>query len=491
MKFRFCVAGATLGVAFSLFGAQSAAAADKPAPVAPRPNIVFILTDDLRADDISGIGQVYARTPHIDRIAKEGVRFNNAFVTTPLCSPSRASFLTGQYAHRHGITDNTDHDAASMNLNSFPKLLHAAGYTTAFVGKWHMGTNDAPRPGFDRWVGVAGQGEYLDPTVNIDGTRKQVKNDYVTDVFTDYAVDFLKKDYDKPFCLVLAHKAVHPDLTQFADGSLSDPSAGKFIPADRHKKLYADQAIERRPNFGAPVGKPALQRKLGNLPPLSAKTGTNDETVRNRLRMLAAVDESVERIYEILQDTRKLDNTLIIFTSDEGYFYGEHGLSVERRLAYEESIRIPLLMRYPQLIKPRSQVDEMVLNLDIAPTLLDLAGVAVPADVEGRSIVPLLRNDKVVWRQSFLIEYFADRVFPRTMGLGYQAVRTTDSTYIHYTDLDNMDELYNVLRDPYQQKNLFQDGASQDQVLAMQAELVKLLKAGRTSVVDKTEKAAK
>jgi arylsulfatase A-like enzyme len=470
LVFKFALAVACL---FPISRANAATPTNAPSP-ALRPNIVFVLMDDQRQDDLACYGHSFVKTPNIDRIAREGVRFNNAFVTTPLCSPSRASFLTSQYAHRHGILDNSAHDRESHQLVTFPKLLHDSGYQTAFVGKWHMGTDDSARPGFDYWVSVKGQGEYLNPEININGKRQKV-NDYVTDIFTDYAVDFLKKDYGKPFCLFLAHKAVHPDLTQNADGSLSDPSASKFIPADRHKKLYADAKIERRPNFGPPQGKPALQRKIAGLPLLSQNTATSDDVIRDRLRMLAAVDESMERIFEILDDSKQLNNTLIIFTSDEGYFYGEHGLSVERRLAYEESIRIPMLMRFPKLIKPHSMIDEMVLNLDIGPTLLELAGAEIPKKMQGRSIVPLLQGSKVQWRNSFLVEYFTDSVFPRVLNMGYQAVRTDGWKYIHYTELDNSDELYDLKWDPYEMKNLMWEQKAQPALLKMQLELIKLV----------------
>jgi arylsulfatase A-like enzyme len=470
----------TLGVALLSFVpvVRSAASAGQAAAEPLRPNIVFILMDDHRFDDLGCTGHSFVKTPHIDRIAREGVKFNNAFVTTPLCSPSRASYLTGQYAHTHGIMDNTARDKQTHEMITFPRILKANGYATAFVGKWHMGTDDSPRPGFDYWVSVSGQGQYFDPELNINGKKKKIDNDYVTDVFTDYAVDFLKRDHNKPFCLWLGHKAVHPDLTQNADGSLSDPNANKFTPAPRHKDLYAKSPIERRPNFGAPKGKPALQRQIGNLPPLSEKTGTDDETVRNRLRILAAVDEGMERIFEILQDTKQLDNTLIIFTSDEGYFYGEHGLSVERRLAYEESIRVPLLMRYPKLIKPKTQIDQMVLSIDIAPTVLELAGLPISKNMQGRSLVPLLQGTlpAVPWRSSFLVEYFSDTVFPRVKNMAYQAVRTDGWVYIHYTELDNMDELYDLKWDPYQMKNLIWEPTAQSHLLKMQLELVKLVR---------------
>ena len=419
-----------------------------------RPNMVFILMDDLRWDEMD---YPFVKVPNIQRIGQEGVTFASAFVTTPLCSPSRASFLTGLYAHHHGITDNTARDAQSHQLVTFPRLLHDAGYETAFVGKWHMGLDDNPRPGIDYWVSIKGQGVYLDPEINDNGTRKKVPG-YVTDIFSDYALDFLKRDHSKPFLLYVSHKAVHPDLTQNADGSLSDPTAGKFIPAERHKSLYSGANIPHRPNYGHPPDdKPALQRKLGDLPSLDEKTGTDDETIRNRLRMLASVDEAVGKMLKLLKGSGQLDNTLIIFTSDEGYFYGEHGLSVERRLAYEESARIPMLMRYPKLIKAGSELNQMALNIDIAPTLLEIGGAPIPKNLDGRSLVPLLKAEKLPWRKSFLIEYYSDKVFPRVSQMGYQAVRTERYKFIHYLDLKGMDEFYDLEEDPYEMMNLIHD----------------------------------
>src|SRR5262245_50669330 len=232
-----------------LLGATTARAQDA-APAAgrpPRPNVVFILMDDLRWDELGCAGHPFSRTPHIDRIAREGALFRNAFATTPLCSPSRASFLTGRYPHAHGVVDNVDRSPLSHRLVTFPRLLHDAGYETGYVGKWHMGVDDSPRPGFDSWVSVKGQGEYLDPELNEDGRVAKVPG-YVTDLFNDRAVAFLGRPRTKPFLLYIAHKAVHPDLTQFADGRLSDPSAGIFRPAERHRDLYADRAVPRRAN---------------------------------------------------------------------------------------------------------------------------------------------------------------------------------------------------------------------------------------------------
>jgi N-acetylglucosamine-6-sulfatase len=419
----------------------------------------------------------FVRVPNIQRIARDGVRFTNAFVTTPLCSPSRASILTGQYAHKHGITDNTDRSKRSHELLTFPHLLHDAGYETAFIGKWHMGLDDNARPGIDHWVSVKGQGSYLDPEFNVNGKRERIRG-YFTDILNRFALDFLKQKHAKPYLLYISHKAVHPDLIQNADGSLSDPSAGKFIPAERHKQLYAGATIPHRANYGRAVeGKPALLRSIAGVTPLGPKTGTDDETIRNRLRMLASVDEGMGQILEALEAQGELDNTFIVFTSDEGYFYGEHGLSVERRLAYEEFARIPLLMRWPRLINAGSAIDEFALSIDLAPTLLEIGGAPPAKEMHGRSLVPLLRGEGAPWRDSLLIEHFSDGVFPRMSKMGYQCVRTGKWKYIHYVDLDGMDELYDLHADPFEMKNLISQPDARPALEKMKAELDHLLRA--------------
>jgi len=439
---------------------------------AKRPNIVFILIDDLRWDEMD---YPFVRLPHLQRIAREGVRFSNAFVTTPLCSPSRASFLTGQYAHKHGITDNTDRSARSHQLVTFPRLLRDAGYETAFLGKWHMGVDDSARPGFDHWISVPGQGQYLDPVFNVNGERRTVPG-YFTDLLSGFAVEFVKRKRERPFVLYIAHKGVHPDVHQAADGTATNLRDNPFLPAERHKNLYADAPIPRRPSHGKPPeSKPALRRQIGDLPPLGPHTATDDETIRNRLRMLASVDDGVGELLKALEEQGQLDKTLIVFTSDEGYFYGEHGLSEERRLAYEESIRIPLYMRWPARIKPGSVVREEVLNIDLAPTLLELAEAPAAKEMDGRSLVPLLTGRRVAWRESFLVEYYTDTVFPRVYKMGYKALRTRRWTYIRYVDLQGMDELYDLQADPYQMKNLIADPAAQPALKKLRSELDRLL----------------
>jgi N-acetylglucosamine-6-sulfatase len=432
--------------------------------------------DDLRWDELHCTGHSFALTPNLDRIAAEGVTFRNAFVTSPLCSPSRACFLTGQYAHNHGITDNTDRSPASHRLPTFPRALQANGYETAFVGKWHMGVDDSPRPGFDHWVGFPGQGTYINPELNIDG-RHVKETGYTTDILARYATEVISRRRTTPFCLWMAHKAVHPELTQFADGSISDPNGGEFLPAERHKQLFTGLPVPRRPNAGKPpTGKPALLRKIGDLPPLGPRTVTDDETIRNRARMMMAVDEGVGQMREALERSGHLDNTVFVFTSDEGYFFGEHGLSIERRLSYEESIRIPMIIRYPKLIQAGTKIDAMALSIDLAPTLLEIGGVRPADKIQGRSLLPLLRGENRNWRSSFLIEYFSDRTMQRMLNMGYQTVRTEQWKYIHYTDLQGMDELYHLQSDPYEVHNLIGKASARTSLNSLQGELRLLLR---------------
>jgi N-acetylglucosamine-6-sulfatase len=322
---------------------------------------------------------------------------------------------------------------------------------------------------------VPGQGKYIDPDLNVDGQPTQPKG-YVTDIFNQHAVAFLKAPHAKPFCLFLAHKCVHPDLEQRADGTISDPNAATFLPAERHKNLYAANTPPRRPNaFQPPRDKPALMRKIDDLPPLSPATATDDETIRNRLRLLMAAEEGVGQILDALKETGQLDRTLIVFTSDHGYFYGEHCLSVERRLAYEETIRIPLLIRYPPLINPGSTFDPFVLSIDLAPTLLALGGAPLPEKMHGRSLLPLLRGQDFQPRKSILIEHFSDNVFARVRNMGYQAVRTDRWKYIHYRDLADCDELYDLKSDPYELSNRIGDASLNSTVADLKTELRRLL----------------
>lgn len=455
-----------------LTSAGSAAAPD-------RPNILLVVVDDLRFDDFGAAGHPFARTPNIDRLAREGAQFRNMFAVTPLCSPSRASIVTGQYTRHHGILDNTDRSARSHELQTFARVLHADGYRTGFIGKWHMGNDPTPRPGFDEWSGMKGQGEAIDPELYENGRLARV-NGYVTDIFTDRALRFIAGDRSRPFLLMLSHKALHPNIVQQADGTTVPIGEGGFIPAERHRNLYAGVPIPRRANYGVPPhDKPALERRIAGLAPLGPATVTPDETIRDRLRMLAAVDESLGAIMEALSRQGVLDSTVIVLVGDNGYFYGEHGLGEERRLAYEESIRLPLLVRYPPKIRPGAAPSALALTIDIAPTILDLAGAKPLPLIDGRSLAPLFGTQGTPpdWRRSFLIEYTTDIVFPRTLKMGYDAVRDGRYKFIRYRELEGMNELYDLQEDPFELRNLIGSASSADLRRRMEAELDALLAA--------------
>jgi N-acetylglucosamine-6-sulfatase len=432
-------------------GLAPAVRAQTGTPAPRRPNVVFILCDDLRKGALGSEGHPFAKTPHIDRIGREGMTFTNTFITTPVCSPSRASFLTGQYAHTHGVRKNTRYEELSHQLVTFPRLLHDAGYETAYVGKWHMGQDDTPRPGFDRWVSFKGQGEYYDPQLNVDGKQTRAKG-YATDVLTDYAAEFVRRPHPKPFLLYLAHKAPH----------------GPFRTAERHKTLYAGRPISRAPSAAAVPdvkNKPALKRYTDK--PIT------DENIRNQLRMLTAVDEGVGRLFQALEETGQLDNTVLVFSSDHGYFWGEHGLT-EKRLAYDEALKVPFLVRYPKSVAPGAKNERFVQSIDLAPTLLELGGAPIPAHIQGRSLVPLLKGQAPPdWRTSVLAEFepTTQEPFP-----AWQAVRTAHWKYIHYLGAgEGLDELYDLEADPHELKNLAGEPGARAARKKMSEELSKLL----------------
>ncbi len=427
-----------------------------------RPNIVFVLVDDLRFDELGCTGHPFARTPNADMLGREGAIFRNAFAATPLCSPSRASFLTGLYPRANGIVDNTDRSAASHRLITWPRLLRESGYETAFIGKWHMGNDDSPRPGFDHWISFPGQGESIDPLLNENGKTARVRG-YVTDILSSRASDIIARPRSKPLCLYLAHKAIHPNIQQAADGSINSfGKADEFIVADRHKQLYAGMTPPRRGNYKRPpVDKPALLQSIPGVAPLSAETATDDATILNRARMTKAIDEGLGSMVDALRRNGEFDNTMFVFTSDHGYFYGEHCLNAERRLAYEETIRIPLVIRYPKLIRAGLRPEAMALSIDIAPTALELAGVAPPRKLHGRSLSPVLAGKAEPWRDSCLIEYHSDTVFPRIRRMGYSAVRTERWKYIQYRELSGAEELYDLRSDPFELRNLASRGGAQ------------------------------
>jgi len=435
-----------------------------------KPNFLVILIDDLRYDEFGAGGHPYMQTPNVDRLASEGALFERAFHTTPICSPNRASIVTGQYASRHGIIDNVARDAMSHRLPNYHLDLQKRGYETAHIGKWHMGNDGMPRPGYDTWVSYDGHGKIVNPTLNHDGRYVEHRG-YITDIMNELAVDFLERKRSKPFSLFFAHKAVHPDAQQAADGTFGISTEGGYIAAERHCGLYRDAMFPKSPNMlpAAEVirQKPAWAECFGLKDSdraraiLAALHAGEQEEIRLRARMMASVDEGIGAILETLERQGKLDDTFIVFLGDNGYFFGEHALGPERRFAYEEGIRSPFVVRYPRKVKAGSKRRELVITQDIAPTLLELAGARPGKQIQGRSLLPLFTGKRAGkhagWRKSFLVEYWAEQAMPWLVGMTYTAVRTDRHKYIHWVNrgrAGELDELYDLDRDPYELKNL-------------------------------------
>ena len=431
-----------------------------------KPNFLVILIDDLRYDEFGAGGHPYMQTPHIDRLAREGAIFERAFHTTPICSPNRASIMSGQYASRHGIIDNVARDAMSHRLPNYHLELLRLGYETAHIGKWHMGNDGMPRPGYDTWVSYDGHGKLNDPRLNQDGKYVQ-HTGYITDIMNGLAIDFLQRKRTQPFSLFFAHKAVHPDAEQAADGTLRISAQGGYVVAERHKDLYRDAVFPRTPNMLPPAevikSKPAwadsfaMKSGAASQAILSALQSGKQEEIRLRARMMAAVDEGIGVIIDVLEKNGELDNTFIVFLSDNGFFFGEHALGPERRFAYEEGIRSPFVVRYPRKVKAGSHRRELVICQDLAPTLIELAGGKPGPQIQGRSLLPLFTARRAPWRKSILIEYWAEQALPWLVGMTYKAVRTDRYKYIHWVNrgrAGELDELYDLERDPFELTNL-------------------------------------
>lgn len=448
--------------------APVAAVAGKAKPAA-RPNIIFILNDDQRYDAM-GFLDPALQTPNMDRIAREGVYFPNAFVTTALCSPSRASILTGQYMHNHGIADNNIKFREGTFF--FPMGLQQAGYATAFIGKWHMGGHsDDPQPGFDHWISFKGQGNYLPDDgqggpahmLNIDGKRVKQRG-YITDELNGYALDWLKEQRaDKPFFLYLSHKAVHAD----------------FIPAERHRNLYSRDSI-KLPDSMADTpenyeGKPRWVKDQRNSWhgvdfPYHSMLNIAEYKLRYN-QTLAAVDEGIGAILAELEKKGMLENTIVVMMGDNGFLFGEHGM-IDKRSAYEESMRVPLIAFGGGMAKGRV-VNDLVANIDIAPTFLELAGAKAPGSVkfDGMSYVNQLmgRPTHGAWRTALNYEYFWEYNYPQTPTTF--ALRGDRYKYIQYHGVWDTEELYDLQADPKEMTNLIADPKLASVVRKMRAAL--------------------
>lgn len=459
--------GLVLGGAAGLFAAFQgptivATASAQETSAVPR-NIIFILSDDHRYD-LMGFhpnAPDWLETPSLDRMARGGAHLMNTFVTTALCSPSRASILTGRYAHNHRVVDNSS--PIPPGTEFFPERLQAAGYATGYFGKWHMGEDadsDMPRPGFDRWVSFRGQGTYQDPLLNIDGERRQMEG-YTTDILTDFALEWLdQRSGDEPFFMYLSHKAVHAE----------------FEPAPRHRGRYADVEIVYPASMANTEsnyrGKPHWVREQRNswhgVDYMYHGQFDFDTFYRQYAETLLALDESVGRVLDHVDRSGLSGNTLVIYMSDNGFLLGEHGL-IDKRNAYEESIRVPMLAYAPGWIQPGAQITQLIRNIDVAPTLLDLAGVPIPGEMDGHSVLPVFTGGTIPQEAEMLYEYYWEYAFPHTPTT--LALREDRFKYIFYHGVWDSNELYDLANDPRETVNLIDVPAYREEVNRMRQQL--------------------
>lgn len=409
-----------------------------------RPNIVFIYTDDQRYDALSVIQEAqgvkarfpWFKTPNIDRIAKEGVCFRNAFVVNSLCSPSRATMLTGRYNHINGMTNN--HSELGDTTDTYASLLTRAGYATAFIGKWHMARQLA-RPGFTYSFSFIGQGKYVDCQFQLNGSEMVQTKGWVDDISTDTAMAFISRNSNHPFLVTLAFKSSHYNWTP------PERTRHMFenIPFPRPANETAHTPYEGEMDDGRTSPPPA--------PAVNSWTVNHDTIIRSYFRVLKAIDDNVGRILHLLDSLHLAENTIVVYTSDNGYFLGEHNLS-DKRNAYEESMRVPLLMRYPAKVAKGQMIDKMVLNMDLAPTFLHFAGVPRSKRFQGRSWAPLAEGKPVKWRTSFFYEYFYETPYAIPTLI---AERTETAKLIRYPGENGWSEMYDLKKDPGEQHNLY------------------------------------
>jgi len=468
----------SLALLFVLCGAVCpAASAQEEAPAAPGVrNVVFILSDDHRFDFMGFMEQAPAwlETPNLDRLAAEGAHVRNAFVSTSLCSPSRASILTGQYMHHHRVVDNQR--PVPEGTTFFPSHLQDAGVQTAFVGKWHMGhDDDAPRPGFDHWVSFIGQGKYFDPELNINGERSQFEG-YNADILAQQAIAWMseERDEDEPFFLYLSFKAVHYP----------------FQPAERHAGRYHGQPIPypdtmantERNYRTAPRWVRERRFSIHGIDHMQTGAFDHDpvpdfdDLYWDYCEAVHSLDENVGRVLDYLDAAGLAEDTMVVYMGDNGFHLGEHGF-YDKRDAYETSIRVPMLVRAPGLIEPGMAVDAMVQNIDIAPTILHAMGVYPEGDhgFDGLSFLGLLRGEDVAWRDHILYEYHWEWNFPATPTLF--AIRTDRYKYIYHHGTWDLDAFYDLQEDPVERHNLIDVPAYQDTINTLRTQLFNELEA--------------
>jgi arylsulfatase A-like enzyme len=461
-----------------------------------RPNILFIMSDDHAYQAIGAYGSNRNETPNIDRLAKEGMRFDRAFVTNSICGPSRAVILTGKYSHLNGFHDNSGQAWFNGKQQTAPKLLQAAGYQTAVIGKWHLNSDPT---GFDYWHILIGQGPYYNPRMKTSDGFVQ-HDGYTTDIITDVALDWLqtKRDPNKPFLLMYQHKAPHRNwqpaarhLEKYRDEKIPEPEtlfddySGREKPAAENQmsiarhltphdlKLVPQPGLtpEQQAAFDEAYGPENEALKKALLTPKQQTQWNYQRFVKDYLRCVDAVDENVGRVLDYLDQSGLAENTVVIYTSDQGWYLGEHGW-YDKRWMYEESFRTPLLIRWPGKTKAGSTSDKMVMNLDLAETFLDIAGVEVPPDMQGASLVPILRGEETPdWRKSVYYHYYE---FPQPHHVHpHYGVRTERYKLIHFYTIDAW-ELFDLQKDPHELKSVYHDPAYAETVDELKKELARL-----------------
>jgi len=432
-----------------------------------KPNIVYIMSDDHAAHALSCYGSKVNKTPNLDRIANDGMRFANCFVTNSLCAPSRAAILTGKYGHINGVIDNGAHQRFDGSQQTFPKLLQKAGYKTGLVGKWHLISDPT---GFDYWNILPGQGVYHNP-VMIEMGQRQKREGYVTDIITDYAIDFVKKSQDQPFCLLYHHKAPHrgwdPDAKHtdmYKEKDMPEPPTFNDDYSNRASAAaHADMRVAEMPDYKQEL-KPDMSSE-------EIKKYNYQRFIKDYCRVIASLDDNVGRMLDYLGSAGLADNTIVIYTSDNGFFLGDHGW-FDKRFMYEESLHVPFLVRYPREINPGTVNDRLILNIDYAPMFLDYAGVPIPGDMQGHSLRPLFRGETPKdWRTSMYYHYY-EYPDPHRARPQY-GVRTADHKLICYHTINEW-ELFDLKKDPQELKSVYNDPAYADVVKKMKAELERL-----------------
>lgn len=441
---------------------------DSPSVTADeRPNFLFIYADDHRYDALSVVqteqgerGRFpWFETPNMDRIAKEGIRFRNAFVVSSLCAPSRAAFLTGRYNHLNGIASNFR--PFPLDSVTHATILRQNGYKTGYIGKWHM-DSQRERPGFDYHASYIGHARYVDPTFIVNGVDVP-KSGWIDDIATDYAIDFMKGEAasEKPWSLVVGFKSPH----------------GPFTPPERASERFTDKKARAVPNLASPA--PYSKRSLNRTEQVD-KNATEVPASLEYMRCISGIDDCVGRLLNTLDELKLADNTIVIYTSDNGFYLGEHGLG-DKRSAYDESLRIPFLVRLPKRMQALESrlVDDMVLNIDLAPTLLDFAGIPVPPTMQGKSwkslVTPTKSDSNTPFRESWLYEYFAEKQRSSDVP-DITAVRTKNAKLILYSGHPEWSELFDLSRDPFETVNLFNKPEAIELQKQLESEHATLLK---------------